>query len=137
MEVEPMSDQHPSIKDAHFNDEDTSVTQSSQSLFTAKIIYFLYLASLVIGITGLVGLIMAYINKEPQSGEVACNHYRYQIRTFWIGMLYGLVSLVLMLVVVGFVLVLFLYIWMIVRCVKGLKAAERGEPIENVTSWLF
>lgn len=131
-----MTDQHPSLNDASFDSKQNTVTHSS-SLFTAKIIYFLYLASLVIGITGLVGLIMAYINKDPKAGEVACNHYRYQIRTFWIGMLYGLVCLLLMLVVVGFVLLLLLYIWMIVRCVKGLKAADRGEPIENVTSWLF
>lgn len=131
-----MSDRHPSLQDANFDSQEPNTVQAS-SLFTAKIIYFLYLASLVIGITGLVGLIMAYINKDPKAGDVACNHYRYQIRTFWIGMLYGLVCLLLMLVVVGFVLLLLLYIWMIVRCVKGLKAAERGEPVENVTSWLF
>lgn len=131
-----MTDQHPSLKDASFDSKDGNTVQAS-SLFTVKIVYFLYLASLVVGITGIVGLIMAYINKEPKAGDVACNHYRYQIRTFWIGMLYGLISLLLMLVVVGFVLVLLLYIWMIIRCVKGLKAAERGEPIENVTSWLF
>ncbi len=132
-----MSDQHLSPKDATFDSSSSSRSQTDKPLLTVKIIYFLYLASLIFGITGLVGLIMAYINKDPLAGDVACNHYRYQIRTFWIGMLYGLVSLVLMVVVVGFVLLLLLYIWMIVRCVKGLKAAERGEPIDDVTSWIF
>jgi len=26
---------------------------------------------------------------------------------------------------------------MIIRCVKGFQAADKGEPIENVESWLF
>ena len=110
---------------------------ASDSLVTAKIIYFLYLISLVLGITAIVGVIMAYVNQDSKAGDVANNHFQYQIRTFWIGLLYGLISLVLMLVVVGFILLLLLYVWMIIRCVKGLKAVERGEPIDNVTTWLF
>lgn len=109
----------------------------SNPLFTAKVIYFLYLASLIFGITGLIGVMMAYVNKDAEAGDIACNHYRYQIRTFWIGLVYGLISVLLMLVLVGFVLIFVLYVWLIIRCVKGLKAADRGEPIANVTSWIF
>ena len=32
---------------------------------------------------------------------------------------------------------LLIAIWLIVRCVKGLKTADREEPMEDVETWLF
>ncbi|MXZ09042.1 MAG: hypothetical protein F4Y79_06295, partial [Gemmatimonadetes bacterium] len=49
---------------------------------TAKIVYILYLAELVVGITGLIGVIMAYVNRSD-APEWLASHYRFQIRTFW------------------------------------------------------
>src|SRR4051794_34155120 len=53
---------------------------------TAKLIYILYLASLIVGVTAIVGLIMAYVNRGG-APEWVETHYRLQIRTFWIGLL--------------------------------------------------
>ena len=60
---------------------------------TANIVYILYLVSLVVGITGIVGVIMAYVNRAD-APEWVQTHYRFQIRTFWIGLLYGLIGVV-------------------------------------------
>ena len=103
---------------------------------TPKIIYILYLLSLVVGVTSLIGVIMAYVN-VGEAAEPAKSHYRFQIRTFWIGLLYAAVAALLMLVFVGVVLFLFVAVWLIVRCVKGLKYAERGEPVPNPATWLW
>ncbi|CAH0532432.1 hypothetical protein VST7929_00261 [Vibrio stylophorae] len=103
---------------------------------TAKLIYILNFVSLVFGITSLVAVIMAYINKdgaEPWLSE----HYRYQIRTFWIGMLYGVISLILCVILIGFVLAFALLVWFIIRNVKGFQALEQGQAPTNVDSWLF
>jgi uncharacterized membrane protein len=51
----------------------------------ALVIYILYLAGLVIGISGLIGLVIAYINRGKAGGFVE-THYTWQIRTFWIGL---------------------------------------------------
>ena len=102
----------------------------------AKLIYILYLVGLVIPLTPLVGLIMAYMGKG-EADETVLTHYRWQIRTFWIGLLYILIGSILTIVVIGFLVLLAQVVWYIVRCVKGLQAIERGAPIESVESWLW
>lgn len=101
-----------------------------------KLVYVLYLASVVIGITLLVGLIMAYMNRGQVIGSWVESHYTYQIRTFWIGLLYSVISVVLMLVGIGFLLILAVVIWAIVRCIKGLQWAAAGNPVPNPESWI-
>ena len=103
---------------------------------TAKLIYVLYLASLIVGVTAIVGLIMAYVNRGGTSAWVE-THYRFQIRTFWIGLLYGLISLVTAFILIGFLFALFTLVWWIVRCAKGLQRQSRGEPYENAATWLW
>jgi uncharacterized membrane protein len=99
-----------------------------------QVIYVLYLAGFVIGITVLIGLVMAYVNRGKAGGWVE-THYTWAIRTFWIALLGGFVSLLLMLVAIGFLLALAVAVWVIVRCVIGLQAVSRGEPIRNPESW--
>jgi uncharacterized membrane protein len=106
------------------------------SASTAKVVYILYLVSLAVGVTSLVGVIMAYVN-VGEAPEPLRSHYRFQIRTFWIGLLYSCIGLLLLLVVVGAVVWLFVAVWLIVRCVKGLQALERGEPYPNAATWLW
>ncbi len=101
-----------------------------------QVIYILYLASLVIGISVLVGIVLAYINRGKAGGFVE-THYTWLIRTFWIGLLYALISAVLMLLAIGFVLMFAVAVWFIVRCIIGLQALSRNEPIKNPESWLI
>jgi len=99
-----------------------------------QVIYVLYLAGFVVGITVLIGLVMAYVNRGKAGGWIE-THYTWAIRTFWIALLGGFVSLLLMLVAIGFLLALAVAVWVIVRCVVGLQAVSRGEPIGNPQSW--
>jgi uncharacterized membrane protein len=104
---------------------------------SATIVYVLYLLSLVTGgLTSIVGLVIAYVNVGG-APEPLRSHYRFQIRTFWIGLLYGAASALLALAVVGLVALLFVAVWLVVRCVKGLQALDRREPYPNVETWLW
>lgn len=101
------------------------------------IVSLCYLASFVVGFTSIVGLVLAYIWKgEPHEGWED-SHYQYLIRTFWIGLLGGVVSVVLMMVVIGVFLMVAVVVWMIVRSVKSLLAAQRREPMPDPETWLF
>jgi uncharacterized membrane protein len=60
-----------------------------------------------------------------------------QIRTFWIGLLYGLISLITAFILIGFLFALFTLVWWIVRCAKGLQRLGRGEPYQNAATWLW
>ncbi|NML74694.1 hypothetical protein HHL25_11215 [Rhizobium sp. S-51] len=99
-----------------------------------QLVYILYLVSFLIGISGLVGLVLAYLNRGKAGGWIE-SHYTYAIRTFWIGLLYGLVSVVLTFVFVGVLLALGTVVWVVVRCVIGLQKANAGEPIAKPETW--
>ena len=114
--------------------ETSQIKESSES--TAQLVYILYLASLIVGITGIVGVIMAYMNRS-EAPEWLKTHYQLQIRTFWIGFLYTVISVLLMLVVIGYLMILFVLVWYIVRCVKGMKYLSKKEAYPNPTGWLF
>ncbi|MCF6298838.1 MAG: hypothetical protein L3J01_03060 [Thiomicrorhabdus sp.] len=100
------------------------------------IIYALYLASFIIPFTALVGVIMAYINKSDENTFLQ-SHYQFQIRTFWIGLLYLIIGSLLTLILIGWLVLLFYAIWLIIRCVKGFKYLNNQQPIPNPTSWMF
>jgi uncharacterized membrane protein len=111
--------------------------QAPPSDATAKVVYVLYLLSLVTGgLTHLVGVVIAYA-KVGGAPEPVRSHYRFQIRTFWIGLLYGAVVVLLALAWIGFVAIALLALWLIIRCVKGLVALDRHEPYPKVETWLW
>lgn len=103
---------------------------------TAKVVYILYLVELVGGITGLIGVILAYVNRRD-APEWLASHYHFQIRTFWIGLLYLTVGIVLTMIVIDVVVLVFWMVWMIVRCAKGLKYLSREEAYPDPKGWLF
>jgi uncharacterized membrane protein len=102
------------------------------------IVYLLYLATYIFGITALIGVIIAHI-KLPETDPPLHSHYDFQIRTFWMGLLYLAVGAVLVSVfpAIGVVILIWWLIWSLVRNVKGLLALNDNKPIPNPTSWLF
>jgi uncharacterized membrane protein len=103
---------------------------------TAKVIYILYLFGLVIGVTTIIGLVMAYVNQADAPAWVQ-THYRVQIRTFWIGLLYAVVSMVTMMIGIGFLVALFTLVWWIVRSAKGLKLLGEGAAYADSATWIW
>ena len=102
----------------------------------AKLVYYLYLIGLAVGITGLVGVVMAYLNLA-QAPAWLQTHYRVQIRTFWIGLLFAIIGGITSVILIGWLVLLFTAVWLVIRCVKGLQYAERGEAIPDPTTWLW
>lgn len=99
-----------------------------------QLVYGLYLLSFLIGISGLIGLVFAYLNRGKAGGWID-SHYTYAIRTFWIGLLYGFVSVILSLAVVGVLLAVLTVVWVVIRCIIGLQKAAAGEPIAKPETW--
>ncbi len=106
------------------------------ALRMARIVYILYLASLIVPVTAIVGVIMAYVYRD-EAPEWLSTHFRFQVRTFWIGMLYMVVGALTALLVVGYLVLLFTLVWVIVRCIKGLQGLDRRRPVADPASWLF
>jgi uncharacterized membrane protein len=103
---------------------------------TAKIVYILYLVGIVVGLTSIVGLVMAYVHRGD-APEWLASHYQYQIRTFWIGLLYFVLGLLLSALLIGYLVLLFWMVWVIIRCVTGMKFLEEGRAHPNPQGWMF
>ena len=101
-----------------------------------QVIYILYLASFVIGVSGLVGIVLAHLNRGKSEAWLE-SHYTWAIRTFWLGLLGAFVSALLMIVVIGMLTMLLVALWVIIRTVVGLQKLGRNEPIDNPQSWLL
>jgi uncharacterized membrane protein len=103
---------------------------------TANLVYILYLLSLVIGVTALVGVVMAYLNKR-EAPEWVQTHYRSQIRTFWIGLLFWTIGGLTTLFQIGWLIVFLTAVWWIIRCVKGMQYLGKQQPHPNPETWMF
>ena len=103
----------------------------------ALIVYILYLVGyLTGGVTWIIGVIIAHVqisNADP----MLASHYRFQIRTFWIGIIYIVVGSILLIVFVGFLVFAWLFIWSLVRNIKGLLLLNENRPIADPGSWMF
>ena len=106
------------------------------STTVALIVYILYFAGYFTGITALIGVIMAHVQVGTAEPMLA-THYRFQIRTFWIGLLYLVVGAVLSLIVIGAAVLLWWFIWSLIRNIKGVLALNEHRPIAEPGSWLF
>jgi len=119
------------------SDSGSVVDAHEEKTATAKAIYILYIAGWLIPlIAQIVGVIFAYINRESAPPWLE-SHYHLQIRTFWIGLLFFVISVIATYVWIGWILFLLTLIWMTIRCAKGLKAIFEGEPYENPETWLW
>ncbi|SEO91130.1 DUF4870 family protein [Aquisalimonas asiatica] len=120
------------------NDRNSVSAQAgdSASRQMPMVIYVLYLVGfLTSGITTLIGVILAYVNRRDAPAWVQ-THYTFQIRTFWIALLTAFVGGVLSLVFIGVLILLALMIWTITRCAVGLSRLGDYKPIPRPESWL-
>lgn len=106
-----------------------------RNVTNVNVVYYLYLASLFVGLTAIIAVVIAYMNRGGGSDWLD-SHYTYQIRTFWIGLFYIVIGGILTVVLIGFAILALVWLWLVVRCVKGLKFAGRNEPVPNPRTWL-
>ena len=88
------------------------------------------------GLTAVIGLIIASMQVD-RAEPVSRSHFRFQIRTFWIGLLFLVAGVVTVHIGIGAVILVWWGVWTLIRCVKGLLALNAGEPIGDPKSWFF
>ena len=115
---------------------DAPISTTPQDRGNANLIYILYLAGIVVGVTSIIAVVMAYMAKD-EAPEWLQSHYRNQIHIFWKGLVYGAIGIVTSIILIGFLVLLATLIWYIVRNVKGMQALSKGEAYPNPDSWGF
>ncbi|MCF6169822.1 MAG: hypothetical protein L3J31_01860 [Bacteroidales bacterium] len=101
----------------------------------SKLIYILYLVSLAFGITGIIAVIIAYINKDDAMPDWLRSHYRHQISIFWKGMAMLVVGALTAVIIIGIPILIYFTVWVIIRCVKGMKALDMQQAHPDPEGW--
>ena len=107
----------------------TTEEQIKSAKTLTAVIYALYAASLLVGLTALVAIIMNYVKKEDVAGSWLESHFRWQIRTFWFGILWGILGAMTYLVVIGWFVMFADLVWFIYRIVKGWLRLNDNKPM--------
>ena len=127
-----------------------TTNSTTGSLFTwTQAIYALHALSLLTGILGaativgafltgwpsIIAVILNYVKRSEVRGTWLDSHFRWQIRTFWFGLLWVGLCVVFVLVTLGIgILVAWLplviiAIWFIYRIVRGWMALREGKEM--------
>lgn len=111
----------------------TSVTlddDKSKSLRNvAFLVYILYIASYFVGITSLIGVIIAHVKKNDAAGTLYESHLCNQRQIFWWGLLVGILGALLTFVFVGWFVLLGVFVWSLYRVIKGILRLNDGRPM--------
>ena len=127
-----------------------TTNQTSGSLFSwTQAIYALHAISLLTGILGsitvvgafltgwpsIIAVILNYVKRSEVRGTWLESHFRWQIRTFWYGLLWVGLCVLFVVMTLGIGLLIawlplaIVGIWFIYRVVRGWMALREGRPM--------
>lgn len=111
--------------------EDLEQHESAKGLTT--VIYALYAISLFCGFTAIVAIVMNYVKREDVAGTYIESHFRWQIRTFWFGLLWTFIGVATFVFIVGGLILFAAWVWYIYRIVKGWLRLYDSKPMYTST----
>ncbi len=102
----------------------------------ALAVYLLYGAGFFVGLTFLIGVILAYVARDGAPPWLA-THFTFQIRTFWLSIFWGVLGLVSAWLLVGLAFLAWAFILTLGRTIRGFVRLNEDRPIDNPRSWYF
>jgi uncharacterized membrane protein len=96
----------------------------------AMFVYVMQALGFLFGLTWIVAVIVNYARKGQVAGSWVESHFRWQIRTFWFGLLWAAVGMLLLVVFgLGYLVWLADYLWLIYRVVRGWLYLNDDKPL--------
>ena len=83
------------------------------------------------GLTWVAAMMVNYIKLDSVRGSWLESHFRWQLNTFWYGLLWWIVGLVLWLLLLGWLVWGLLSLWALYRVVRGALALNDNKPIAS------
>jgi uncharacterized membrane protein len=94
-----------------------------------QVVYILYALSYFTGVTAIVGIIIDYVKQDDAAGTWLESHFRWQIRTFWFGLLWALIGAATFFLLIGIAILFANFCWIIYRIVKGWLNLNDNKPM--------
>lgn len=99
-------------------------------------VYALYAAGFFGYVTAIIGVAIAWWLSERCRGTWLESHVRWQIRTFWYGVLLNVVGWLTIWILIGWIILLLTQAWYVWRIAKGWVRLAHEEPISSPQSFL-
>lgn len=104
-------------------DSTPTIREAEPARNLAVVVYILQaLVFFTGGITALAGVIINYIKLDEVAGTWIEPHFRWQIRTFWLGLFWTVLGTITTILLIGWLILLLTSIWLIYRVVRGALA---------------
>jgi uncharacterized membrane protein len=81
------------------------------------------------GLTALVAIIINYVKLGDAAGTLYESHFRWQMRTFWWGLLWATLGFITIFIVIGFGILFANFVWTLYRIVKGFLNWNDNKPM--------
>ncbi len=107
--------------------ETTPSSNSAQRI--ATIVYALQTAGFFVGLTFLVAVVISYMKRDVARGTWVASHFRWQIGTFWGALIGNLIGIATAFILVGYLVLLATWMWMIYRVAKGWFKLADNRPM--------
>ncbi|BAU47998.1 membrane protein [Sulfurifustis variabilis] len=85
----------------------------------ANVVYGLQAVGLLLPITFIAGIIINYVKRDDARTTLVESHFRWQIRTFWYGLLWGALGGLTAVIGIGAVILFAAYVWVMYRIIRG------------------
>lgn len=108
-------------------DIQTAQMQSLKTLTT--VVYALYATTFFFVITAVIGIVVNYVKLDDVRGTWLESHFRWQIRTFWFGLLWFSLGALTWILVIGMAIMAVASIWLIYRIAKGWLNLNDNKPM--------
>jgi uncharacterized membrane protein len=117
------------------------------TITAAHVVYALHAFAIVVGVAGsptvigsfvgslpsIAAVILSYVKRGDARGTWLESHYRWQIRTFWLALLWVLIAVVAALTVIGIVLTIAIFValtfWLVYRIARGWLRLQDHRPM--------
>lgn len=96
---------------------DRSLVIVTHAVYALQAVGILLLPAVLI--TWIVGVVINYIKRDDAAGSFLASHFRWQIRTFWFGLLWLFLGGLTFIIVIGWFILIAAAIWIIYRVAKG------------------
>ena len=103
--------------------------REQQAKKLAELVYTLQAASFLVGVTFVVAAVVNYVKRDAVAGTWVESHFRWQLRTFWIGLVLTVLGLLTFIVLIGIPILIGNSIWIIYRITKGWLYLRDGKPM--------
>lgn len=113
---------------------DQVVAERGEGHGPAMLVYVLLLASPLLMISAVIAVVIAYVYRDEAPFWLQ-SHYRLQVRTFWISLLFLAVGTLTWWLFIGQLVLLLWLVWLLVRCIRGIRFLARRRPYPYPESW--